>query len=93
MRMLKPADTETILVAARRSKLLVTVEDHFQTGGLYTIVAETLVEHGVMAKVLPIALKERWFKPALMADLLEYEGFTGTAIAARITDQLNTTAS
>ncbi|MGZ8218478.1 transketolase family protein, partial [Methylomagnum sp.] len=42
MRMLKPADTGAILTAARRSGLLVTVEDHFKTGGLYSIVAETL---------------------------------------------------
>lgn len=89
MRMLKPVDTGAILAAARRSGLLVTVEDHFKTGGLHSIVAETLVEHGVGARVLPIALDERWFKPALLKDVLEYEGFTGAALAARIKERLD----
>ena len=87
MRMLKPVDTDAILTAARRSRLLATVEDHFKTGGLYSIVAETLVEHGVAAPVMPMALDERWFKPALLADVLAYEGFSAEAIAARIHDR------
>jgi transketolase len=36
------------------------------------------------AKVLPIALKEKWFKPARLNEVLEYEGFTGKQIAERI---------
>jgi len=87
MRMLKPVDTATIAAAARRSKLLVTVEDHFQTGGLYSIVAETLVEQGVVVPVLPLAFAERWFKPALLADALAYEGFDAPSIAARVRER------
>lgn len=89
MRMLKPVDTGAILAAARRSGLLVTVEDHFRTGGLYSIVAETLAEHGVAARIMPIALEERWFKPALLPDVLEYEGCTGPALAVRIKQRLD----
>ena len=88
MRMLKPVDIDAILAAAGRSALLVTVEDHFKTGGLYSIVAETLVEHGQIAQVMPIAMDERWFKPALLQDVLDYEGFTGSALAARIKERL-----
>ncbi|SMF97384.1 transketolase [Methylomagnum ishizawai] len=87
MRMLKPVDTAAIAAAARRSKLLVTVEDHFQTGGLYSIVAETLVEQGVVVPVLPLAFAERWFKPALLADALAYEGFDAHGIAARVRER------
>jgi transketolase len=83
LRMLKPVDGAAILAAAR-SKLLVTVEDHFQVGGLYSIVAETLLEHGLAARVMPMAFSERWFKPALLADALAYEGFDAATIAARI---------
>lgn len=89
MRMLKPVDADAILAAARGSKLLVTVEDHFQTGGLYSIVAETLLAHGTTAQVLPMALNERWFKPALLHDVLAYEGFNGAAIAARVRQHLH----
>ena len=88
MRMLKPLDRDTLLEAARNSRLLVTVEDHFRNGGLYTALAETLVESGVRAPVLPIALDERWFKPALLADVLAYEGFTAEALAGAIAERL-----
>ncbi len=88
MRTLKPIDADRIVAAARGSDLLVTVEDHFRIGGLYSILAETLLDEGLSARVLPIALDGCWFKPALMADLLEYEGFTAEAIAKRITDRL-----
>jgi transketolase len=38
---------------------------------------------------LPVALNDKWFKPALMKDVLEYEGFTGEKIAANILDRMN----
>ncbi|MBS7564930.1 transketolase [Mucilaginibacter sp. Bleaf8] len=84
MRSLKPVDEQAILQAAAGSELLVTVEDHFLTGGLYSIVAEVLLKHQTTARVLPMALNERWFKPALLPDVLQYEGFTGKQIAETI---------
>jgi transketolase len=84
MRTLKPVDEQAILRAAKQGGVLVTIEDHLQTGGLYSIVAEVALKHGVSTKVLPIALDERWFKPALLADVLAFEGFTGEKLADRI---------
>ncbi|MBK8550340.1 MAG: transketolase [Ignavibacteria bacterium] len=84
LRTLKPIDEEAILNAAKNSKLLVTLEDHFITGGLYSIVAEIFLKNKIMCDVLPIALMDKWFKPALMKDVLEYEGFTGDKIAERV---------
>jgi transketolase len=84
----KPLDEAAVLHAARRSRLLVTVEDHFQTGGLYSAVAECLVRERESVDLLPLALDERWFRPALLDDVLVYEGFTGPQIAARITARL-----
>lgn len=92
MRMLKPIDEAAILRAAAETNLLVTVEDHFLTGGLFSIVSETLVQHQVIADVLPLALDNHWFKPALLPDVLEYEGFTGPHIADRIRERLLVTA-
>jgi transketolase len=83
MRSLKPADEQAILKAAK-SKLVVTVEDHFLTGGLYSIVAETLLKHQTTAKVLPFALNDKWFKPSLLPNVLQHEGFTGKQIAEKI---------
>ncbi len=84
MRSLKPVDEAAILKVVKNSEMLVTVEDHFQTGGLYSILAEVLLENQKTAKVLPIALKEKWFKPARLNEVLEYEGFTGKQIAEKI---------
>ncbi|HRO91095.1 MAG TPA: transketolase C-terminal domain-containing protein [Promineifilum sp.] len=88
VRMPKPIDEEAILRAARETNLLVTLEDHFLTGGLYSIVAETLLRHGETAEVLPFALEERWFRPALLNEVLRFEGFTGEQIAARILERV-----
>lgn len=84
LRTLKPIDEEVIIKLTKNSKLFVTLEDHFITGGLFTIVAEILLRNRIMCDVLPIALNDKWFKPALMHDVLEYEGFTGGKIAERI---------
>ena len=88
VRMPKPIDEEAVLSAARESNMLVTLEDHFLTGGLYSIVAETLLRNGQTADVLPFALDERWFRPALLNDVLRFEGFTADQIAARILEYL-----
>ncbi len=80
----KPLDEKAILKAAKESSLTVIIEDHFLTGGLYSIVSEVLVRHGVMGRVLPIALEEKWFKPALLADVLSHEGFTGEQLAHKV---------
>jgi transketolase len=84
LRTLRPVDSGAILRAAAESKLLVTVEDHFKIGGLYSIVCELLVESGARARVLAIALDQRWFKPAMLGDVLAFEGFDGKSIAVRI---------
>lgn len=84
MRTLKPVDERAILDACATSEVVVTVEDHFQTGGLYSIVAETLLKNRKTANVLPLALNEKWFKPARLPEVLQYEGFTGKQIAERI---------
>lgn len=88
LRSLKPVDEAAILEAARKTWLLVTLEDHFLSGGLHTLVAELMLRHRVSPRTLPIALDERWFKPAPLRDVLLYEGFTGAAVAQRILDAL-----
>jgi transketolase len=84
MRCLKPVDEEAIIRAATGSKRLVTIEDHFQTGGLYSIVAEVLLSRRMTADVLPLSLGERWFRPGMLNQVLEAEGFTPEKIADKI---------
>ncbi len=84
LRTLKPIDEEVIINAAEETSMLVTLEDHFLTGGLYSIVAELFLKYKLQNTVVPIALNNRWFKPALLQDVLEHEGFTGNKIAQNI---------
>ncbi|HLT24969.1 MAG TPA: transketolase C-terminal domain-containing protein [Ignavibacteria bacterium] len=84
LRTVKPIDENAILNSAKNSNMLVTLEDHFITGALYSIVGEIFLKNKVTADVLPIALENKWFKPALLNDVLEYEGFTGEQIARKI---------
>jgi len=88
LRMLEPVDEKSIIESARSTRLLVTLEDHFQRGGLYSIVCELLVRRQLNCRVLPITFDRRWFKPALIDDALRYEGFTSSQIADRILKEL-----
>jgi len=84
MRTLNPLDEDAILACAGTTRLVVTIEDHLLTGGLYTAVAETLVRQGISCEVLPIAFAGRWFRPALLEDAINYEGFSGEHLANKI---------
>jgi len=88
LRVLEPVDEEAIVVAARGAELVVTLEDHFHRGGLHTIVAETCLKHQIAPRVLGIDLGQSFFKPALHADVLTHEGFTGEQLAERILEAL-----
>ncbi|MCB0720743.1 MAG: transketolase [Ignavibacteriae bacterium] len=88
IRTVKPIDEQAIINSAKNSNMLVTLEDHFLTGGLYSILGEIFLKNKITADVLPIALENKWFKPALFNDVLEYEGFTGEKIAARIESKI-----
>jgi len=87
MRTLKPIDEKVIVDSLTNSLLTVSIEDHFLKGGLYSIIAETALKFNVMGKVIPFAFDEKWFKPALLNDVLEYEKLTPEAISEKITNE------
>lgn len=82
-RFVEPLDTATVIRAARETRTIVTVEDHFRRGGLYETVAEAVRSAGSSTPVRPLALEQRWFRTGTLADVLEAEGFTGKQIAER----------
>lgn len=45
---LKPFDAQTVLQACRETGAVVTIEEHTLSGGLGSLVAETLLDHGTM---------------------------------------------
>jgi transketolase len=87
MRSLKPVDEEAIVRAAVGSGSLVTIEDHLKTGGLYSIVAEVLLQRRLTAAVTSLSLGERWFRPGLLNQVLDTEGFTPEKMVTTILSQ------
>ena len=88
LRTVKPIDTAAVLAAVRDTKLTITLEDHFQTGGLFSIVAELCLHARLAPSVMPIALDNRWFKPGRLGEVLQAEGFTAPQLATRILARL-----
>lgn len=75
VRSLQPIDQPAILEAAATSKQLVIMEDHFKIGGLYSIVAELLTEKRKTVPIKHFSLGNHWFKPGLLQQVIEFEGF------------------
>lgn len=88
LRTLSPLDEKTVLRVARESRLLVTVEDHFLVGGLFSILSELLTRNALRVPVLPLGLDGCWFKPAVLKDVISFEGFSGEQIAQKVSRQL-----
>ncbi len=87
LRTLKPIDEKLLSGICRDTSLIVTLEDHFITGGLFSILSEFLSKSEISCKILPIALENKWFKPAMLPDILKYEKFTGEDIASKIINE------
>jgi len=90
LRTLEPIDENSIISALLESNLVVTLEDHFSRGGLYSIVSEIAMKTKLQANVLPLDLQLKWFKPTLLNRLLTHEGFDAEAIAAKVYNYFNT---
>lgn len=88
LRTLKPIDEEILIKSLNRSRLTVTIEDHFLTGGLHTILSEVALKYNVTGKVLPFAFDDKWFKPALFKDVLNYENLSPLSISEKILSEL-----
>jgi transketolase len=55
----KPVDAETLLTAARETRALITVEDHWVEGGIGETVAGVLAEAGTETRLTRLAVSER----------------------------------
>jgi transketolase len=88
MRSLKPIDEKCILQLTETTSKLVMIEDHFNTGGLYSKVCEILARNQKISPLQSISMGERWFKPGLLSEVLDYEGFAGQKLADRIKKEI-----
>ncbi len=84
MRTLKPLNEETVVESIKNTTLIATIEDHFINGGLFTILSEIMAKNKLSADILPFAFKNKWFKPALLNDVLTFEGLTDVQLADKI---------
>lgn len=59
---IKPFDTELVKKMAKKAKLIVTVEEHFLTGGLGSAVAEVMAETGTAARLVRMGVDDQFVK-------------------------------
>jgi transketolase len=79
----KPLDTDTIAASADATGVVVTVEEHWRTGGFGSAVAEALATSGV--RVHRVALPDAFVPVAGdQRYLLERGGVTAAAIVAQV---------
>jgi transketolase len=83
-RSLKPIDEDAILTTIRRCRVVLTIEDHLTSGGLFTAAAELCARRGIGARIIPLGLEERWFVPAMLPDVLDLEGFSASRLVERV---------
>ena len=73
----KPVDANTLMAAAKATKALITVEDHYPAGGIGEAVMAALAPNPVRLYCLAVTKKPKTGKPA---ELLDYEDISRSAI-------------
>lgn len=81
----KPVDQVTLKEAARDTRAIMTVEDHFEAGGIGEAVKSALSEHAVPVYSLAV---RKMPKSGKTEELLEYEEISKDAIVKRIKEIL-----
>ncbi len=80
MHTIKPIDKEAVIRAARRSRNIITVEDHNILGGLGSIVADVLMEAGVSARLRKIGIPDTFVEYGYPEELYPYYGMDAAGI-------------
>ncbi len=88
LRSLSPVDEKALLKAAAETELVVGVEDHFKIGGLASIFAEVMLKNQRTCRFESLSFDGKWFKPALLKDVLAYERLDAEGIATRVLETL-----
>lgn len=81
---IKPLDRETVITAANETKAIVTVEDHYVTGGLGDAVLEVLANEAKVPVYKMGVVKTP--RSGTMAELLEYEEIDAKAILGKVVE-------
>lgn len=87
MPVVKPADSGTILETAKKTKFVVTVENHSVIGGLGSAVCEILSEN-LPTPVYRIGINDEFGQSGEQRQLMEFYGLTGEKLAQKIKKKL-----
>ena len=87
MHSMQPIDANTI-DQCRSSRLVVSIEEHFITGGLGSAVADLLIEKPNAPRFLKLGIKDKYSVVGDYMFLKEQHGLTPEVISKRIIDEL-----
>lgn len=79
----KPLDAETVIQSAKKTKFVITVENHSVIGGLGSAICEALSEK-CPTKVCRIGINDEFGQSGSSDALLEYYGLNAEGLAKRI---------
>jgi transketolase len=78
---LQPVDTDTLVRAGRETGALITVEDHYEAGGVGDAVSAAVSPHGIVVRRLAVREIPRSGQPG---ELLEKYGISAASIVAAV---------
>jgi transketolase len=81
---LKPLDSAAVVAAARKTKLVVTVEDHQIIGGLGSAVSEALAESAVGVRLLRVGIPDTFGESGSPEELLAKYKLDARGIAEQV---------
>ena len=87
---IKPFDTQGVVSVARKHALIVTVEDHYVTGGLGSAVAETLAEAdtSVQSRLIRLGIQDCFGESGEGFELYEKFGLSAQKITETVLKNL-----
>lgn len=83
----KPLDTDTLLKAAERTRLVVTVEEHSPFGGLGAMVSRCIAEENPQ-KVITMSLPDAPVITGTSKEVFDYYGLNASGIAKKVEEVL-----
>ncbi len=86
MHTLKPLDNEAILVAAKESGAIITVEEHSVNGGLGSACASLMLQGGLHNPFKIVGIPDEYTVNGSQAEIFEYYGITPEGLAQTAQD-------
>lgn len=85
---IRPIDVEKVLQIAANSSVMFVLEEHFVSGGLYTVISEVLMKHGCSISVYPIAIPHIFDITGDYEFLCDHHGLTVDKVVEKIKETM-----